>query len=369
MPGRFGNVRTLPSGRHQARYTGPDGRQHSGPFTFNLKADAWLWLSEQELKVRRGQWVDPRAGTLTFGAYVEVWWKTKGRLAPSTRVLYEGFLSRHILPSFGRRRLNDIAPAAVKRWHTELSLGSLSRNSVAKIYRLLKEILGSALIDELIQRNPCMIPGGGTERVAERKFPATEQVLSIVEATPPRSRAFVVTAAFMGLRFGELAGLQRRHINPMHKTLKVEQQLVEVADKLQLRPPKTSAGRRTLRIPEEVLRVLEAHLTEFCQPGPDAFVFTTNEGNLVERHNFRNRVWLPACRKAGIEGFRFHDLRHHAATLAATSGVSLKALMQRLGHSSPQAALIYQHASMKDEEQIVAHIDARLTKLMASLSV
>ena len=44
----FGNVRTLPSGRFQARYRGPDGRQHHGPFTFATKADARVWLAEQE---------------------------------------------------------------------------------------------------------------------------------------------------------------------------------------------------------------------------------------------------------------------------------------------------------------------------------
>jgi integrase len=138
-----------------------------------------------------------------------------------------------------------------------------------------------------------------------------------------------------------------------------------------LRPSRRSsgAGRRTLKIPEEVARVLEAHLREFCTPNPNSYVFTTDEGRPIERNNFRNRVWLPACERAGVAGFHFHDLRHHAATLAAASGVPIKALMQRLGHSSPHASLIYQHAAMEDEERIAAHIDARFTSMRSPRSI
>ena len=61
--------------------------------------------------------------------------------------------------------------------------------------------------------------------------------------------------------------------------------------------------------------------------------------------NFRRRVWRPALAKAGLSAMHFHDLRHTGNTLTAMTGASLRELMDRMGHSSPRAALIYLHGS------------------------
>jgi hypothetical protein len=71
------------------------------------------------------------------------------------------------------------------------------------------------------------------------------------------------------------------------------------------------------------------------------------EGPPLRRSNFNRRVWQPACAAVGLRSFHFHDLRHSGNTLAASTGASLKELMHRMGHSSPRAALIYQHATAK----------------------
>jgi len=81
-------------------------------------------------------------------------------------------------------------------------------------------------------------------------------------------------------------------------------------------------------------------------------VFTSSDGQPIERNNFRNRVWIPATREAELQGLRFHDLRHTAGTLAARTGATTKELMARLGHSSANAALVYQHASADRDRSI-----------------
>lgn len=77
----------------------------------------------------------------------------------------------------------------------------------------------------------------------------------------------------------------------------------------------------------------------------------------MRRSNFRRRVWVPATVEAGVAGLRFHDLRHTAATLAAASGTSLKALMSRIGHSSAAASLRYQHVIDGQDAEIVAYLE------------
>jgi len=77
----------------------------------------------------------------------------------------------------------------------------------------------------------------------------------------------------------------------------------------------------------------------------------------MRRSNFRRRVWVPAVERVGLAGLRFHDLRHTAGTQAAVAGATTKELMVRLGHSSPRAALIYQHATTERDAQLAAQLD------------
>jgi integrase len=63
-----------------------------------------------------------------------------------------------------------------------------------------------------------------------------------------------------------------------------------------------------------------------------------------------------------MEHLRFRDLRHTGNTLAAASGASMKELMARLGHSSPQAALRYQHATPERDEAIASFLDEIIRK-------
>ena len=62
--------------------------------------------------------------------------------------------------------------------------------------------------------------------------------------------------------------------------------------------------------------------------------------------------WKSARNKVGVQ-YRLHDLRHLGATLAAAAGASTKEIMRRIGHSSPTAALRYQHAA-DDRDKVVA---------------
>ena len=103
---------------------------------------------------------------------------------------------------------------------------------------------------------------------------------------------------------------------------------------------------------------LERHRSLFCADATaDAYVFTSPEGTPLERSNFRYRVWLPATMAAGLPGLRFHDLRHTAGTLAARTGATTKELMARLGHASPRASLIYQHAAEDRDRRIADGLD------------
>ena len=150
-----------------------------------------------------------------------------------------------------------------------------------------------------------------------------------------RYRLLIESAVYTGLRFSELAGLRRDDVDPIRKTVTVHRGVVEVAGRLHIEEPKTPASRRTVATPGWLGEQLAFHLR-----GHDADqVFTAPQGGLLRRGNFRRRVWLPATAAAGLDGVRFHDLRHtHAAWLIA-AGEHPKVIQSRLGHASISTTL------------------------------
>jgi integrase len=171
-------------------------------------------------------------------------------------------------------------------------------------------------------------------------------------------QSLVLVAAYGGLRWGELVGLRVKRVDLLHGRVTVAEQVAEVNGQLIPGPPKTEAGRRTSTLPAVAAAALAEHLAEFAEPGPEGLVFRAPQGGYLRRSNFRRRWWVPAMKAAGVEGLRFHDLRHPAATLALAAGANTRELMERMGHTSPQVALRYQHVVAGRDQAIAAALDA-----------
>jgi len=104
--------------------------------------------------------------------------------------------------------------------------------------------------------------------------------------------------------------------------------------------------------PDVIVPDLRVHLSEYAQPEADGLVFTSPGGVQLRQSNFRRRVWAPALAEVGLQGVRFHDLRHTGNTLTAGAGANLRELTERMGHSSAQAAMVYLHATGERQRQI-----------------
>ena len=248
----------------------------------------------------------------------------------------------------------------MRRWRADLIASGVSPVTTAKAYRLLKAILATAVEDGLIRRNPCRLRGAGTEQSPERPLLTVGQVYELAEACGPRYYALVLLACFCGLRWGELVALRRRDIDTSTATVRITRQLTEVNGQAPLfSPPKTAAGRRVVIIPAPILPAIVGHLAEHALPGPDGLLFTSPEGKLLRHSAFRNRVWIPAVTATDLKGVHFHDLRHAGNNLVAETGANLRELMERMGHASSRAALIYLHSSPDRQRAIADAIGAR----------
>ncbi len=354
----FGTIRKLPSGRYQARYWHL-GQQVAADTTFATKTDARAFLAGIETDLARGTFVDRDAGRITFGEYSS-WWLDQRPVRPRTRETYESQLNR-LLPTFANRELSSITPAEVRTWHGRLSKEGLHRNTVAKLYRLLRSIMTTAVDDGLLTINPVRIKGASAERIVERPLLTWDDVAALADAIHPRFDALVWTAAASGLRFGELTGLTVDHVDLDRCELRVSRSLsVERGHSPTLGPPKTESAHRTVEIPASTARRIAEHIEAFNVPDePATLVFTSLRGGPLLNTYFAPR-WQKARSKVGLEHVRFHDLRHLAGTEAATAGASLREVMARMGHSSSAASLRYLKSAEGRGREIADAIELRI---------
>lgn len=180
----FGTIRRLPSERWQARYNGLDGKRITAERTFATRAEAASYLAGVQADLDRGMYLDPVAGVETFGEYATTWLAQRADLRPRTAELYEGLLNRHLLPYLASVPLARLTPATVRRWHAGRLQAGVGPSTVAKAYRLLKTILNTAVADEVLPRNPCLLRGAGSERTWE---PGLEPVPTSIPL-PPAAR-------------------------------------------------------------------------------------------------------------------------------------------------------------------------------------
>jgi integrase len=339
-----GTTRQLASGRWQARFRGEDGVMRPAPTTFDTKLDANAWLKAQAGDVERGTWTPPKGratSTSTLRDYAETWLSSRD-LKPRTRLLYRSLLDALILPDLGDARLERISPTTVRNWYATLDPATPTRRAHA--YSLLRSIFTTAVADDLVSTNPCRIRGAGASKKVHRTRVASLAELEvIVSAMPSRYRAMVLLAAWCGLRFGELTELRRGDVDLEAGVLRVERAVTSRDGQVFVGDPKSEAGKRPVAVPPHLLPVLDEHLAAHVLPGRDALLFPAHHGGHLAPTTLHN-PWSKARQAAGRPDLRFHDLRHTGATLAAATGATLADLMQRLGHSTPAAALRYQHA-------------------------
>ena len=352
-----GSVRQLASGRWQVRYTGPDGRRRSLPQTYRTKADADAGWSITAAELSRGRWIDPDRARVTLGVYLDRWVAERAGLSARTQDLYESLARLHVKPYLGSVQLRHLAPEMVRQWRQDRLDAGVGPSTMSKAYRLLRAACMTAVDDELLVRNPCRIRGAGVEAAPERPVLRIEEVLRLADEITPHYRLLVLLASFGSLRWGELLGLTGADVDLADLAVTVRRSVAEVAGKLVVKTPKSTAGFRRVALPEFLREEVAYHLGHYAEPGPVGRVFVGPKGATPHRTHF-TKPWRAAKKAAGVDqAVHLHDLRHTGNHLAATSGASTRELMARMGHSSMRAALIYQHATAQRDRAIANALD------------
>lgn len=346
---------------YDVRLRTPDRRQLSK--TFRTKHEAESFERHQLTDLSRGAWIDPRGESVSFGEWALEWLARDPSKRPSTLARDESILRNHLLPALGRRALGTVTPRDVQRLVNEWAAAN-APSSVRRQYDVLRAIFAAAVDLDMIGRSPCRSIRLPAKQKLERRIPSAEDLgFLAVEIGKPWD-VMVWLGALLGLRWGECAGLRVGRVDFNDGRIHVVEQVTRARHGLMVAgPPKSEAGSRSLSASVALLALLAARVAELGERGTlsESLLFSEADGGLLDYSNWRHRVWVPACKRSGLGGLVFHDLRRVNATVLVSEGIDLKTAQTRLGHSDPRLTLaVYAQASTTADRDAADRIARRL---------
>lgn len=351
--GRTWRIRDLVGGRKTTLKSGYATKTAAKDGMVTLRADAL-----------RGDSLVPRGGQRTLNHWIDVWLPAyEVSLKPSSSHSELARVRNHIRPLLGHLPLDEIDTLTVQQWVAWLLTGRAGRKPLAgktvrNCHGILHKIMQGAVTARLIRGNPCSDTKLPKRVHKEMRFLTEPEFGRLLAAMPAHWRPLVLLLVSTGLRWGEAIGLRVGRIDLLAHPprLTVVEQLQELAStgELVFVSPKSERSRRTVTFTAKVAEALAGSVIG----GRRDVVFTAPAGGMVRTRNFR-RTWTKACRKAGLEGLRIHDLRHSHAAWLISAGVPLTAIQHRLGHSSIAITSdLYGHLLPAVDEGILAVIEA-----------
>ena len=343
--------------------------------TFDTLRDAVRWAARTRLELNTGgrvprlrdageRWLDAvNAGTALS--------RSGTPYRASTINGYRRELRERVYPALGAKRLDAVTRGDVLALSGAMQAEGLAPTTVRNVIVPLRALYRYAGDHDWTTRNPTVgvaMPGVSGSR--RDRFATPQEVRSLLAALDPRDRALWATAAFAGLRRGELMGLRWSDVDLDVGVLHVRQAYSPTAKRMG--PPKTDAGRRTVPIAEPLAELLATHRGLSSSLGAE-LVFArgtladANRGNRRSRNApfsdstvgvRAQRVW----RAAGLEPLGMHEARHTFASSLLAAGVALKVVSALMGHTTiAVTADLYGHLLPGAGEDAIRQLDAFLS--------
>jgi integrase len=299
----------------------------------------------------------PGVAALTFEEYAKGAWKQyldSRDLKPATRYVYDSNERVHLLPYFGSRLLEDIAPADIGAFLALARIRKLAPHYCVNLYALLRLMFGVAVDYEMLTGSPVRsrIHRPRSEQV-EKPALSGAQVARVIAEVEAAWQPLVLCLALTGVRAGELVAHQWKHIDLSQRVLSVQQSLWRG----QLVKPKTKASAADVPMSKWLVQAIEEHRQRSFHTEPDDFVFCDAAGRPLDSAVIRTQVIYPALDRAGIprvkRGSGLHLFRHTAASLVHQQTGSIKLAQTLLRHARlSTTANVYTHVSGAERHDV-----------------
>ncbi|MFI6210006.1 tyrosine recombinase XerC [Streptomyces sp. NPDC051041] len=370
-PNGAGSIWQRKDGRFEARVyvPQPDGTRKRK----TVYGATWEECDEkrQELVRRDRQGIPTPSRSAKLSEWLPYWLEEHVRphRKRTTYVKYEMHVRLYLVPLLGSRRLESLTTANVRQMISKVT-AQASAATAKEAHRVLRTALTAACREELISRNVVQLVPAPQVEPRELRPWSLDETLTFLEAAraDPLYAAFVL-AVVLGLRRGEILGLQWRDVDLDRRTLTVRTTLHRGGKELYL---DTTKNRRTRVIPVprmcvaplrwQRLRQAEQRAAAGADWHESDHVFTTRSGRPIEPRNLY-RSFLRLSESAGLPKVRLHDTRHGCASLLFAAGVAPRTVMEILGHSQIAVTMnVYTHVSDGDRREAMGHMDRLLKR-------
>jgi integrase len=331
-------IRKLDSGLFQATVRLPTGKRVTR--TDRLERVVAAWAREEEARVARGEWRDPKTMRRSFEDWLETWLAAR----VVERQTMQGdlyIIKNHIRPHWAGFRLAAVTRMEVQSWVRKMSKAGTGPATIRRAYNLMSSVMLAAVDEGILAETPCRrIDLPATPPKMPEWF-TREQFDAIVAELPPRHAVAAELMVWCGLRWGEMAGLLVGDVDWLRQRVRVTGSAEQSGARKAY--PKSAKSRRELPVPSDVLTML-APLAE--GRGPDARLFTSTRRPYPpwSGANWR-KVWDDAVKAAGVPAYGPHALRHTAASWLVQEGVPIYDVQAFLGHENAQTTQRYAHLS------------------------
>ena len=301
-----------------------------------------------------------------FDDYVAAWFTNhKTRIRTYTIQSYTCMIDRYILPELGKLKLAELTAARLQSMYDGLSARGISPQVIRNIHTVLSSCIKQAYQQGLMLDMPTKRVFLPVAKQAEMKAWNEAQVSAfLIAVRGDRYEALYHLALKLGLRRGELLGLQWHDIDWLKSTIHVRRQaIIPNKGKRSTAPPKTAKGRRVIPVGRTILELLRVQEERVHQMRIDAgekwqeqgLVLPCSKGTPPSRiDNHFKKV----AKTAGLPEIRFHDMRHTAASIMLANGIPIMVVSRILGHSSAAITLrVYGHLMPGGMEDAAALMD------------
>lgn len=337
------------SGQHEKRLGKDWAEPGAPPLGFVRERDARAMLDAILVDARRGVAAQRRTG-VTFKDVAEDWYssgKLKRDWSPNTQTDYRSVLNHHLNKTFGELRIESIDASRIERWRDEqVADHGMSRRNANKLLAILHGIFEHAVRRYGLLGNPVK----GVEKLRESyqaarfDFYSPEEMRKLVaSACNPQDGTIYLTAAFSGLRRGELIALLWEDIDFGNHSIRVWE-----AVKRQERGLPKSRRARTVPMVDDVADALERLKRREHHTRPKDSVFVGDDGGEMDGSALRRR-YVADLDRAGLRFLRFHDLRHTFGSLAINSA-SIVQVQAWMGHADIKTTMRYLHHKSRADD-------------------
>lgn len=336
-------------GSHGRQRLGPNwtgrGRPPAGYYTRRLADDA---LQELLTDLRRGELDAPVSTGATFADASAEWLRhaAQERACKASTLTDYRLAVRRLDEALGALTLEDITTATIERWRDDwIDQEGASNRTIQKYLVILGSIFRHATRRYGLRTNPMdEVERPRVRNRVEIDVLSPEEVWALVRsADSEQDAAIFLTAAFTGLRQGELLALRWRDVDFERRVIRVHRTYKSGNG---VDTPKSGRG-RAVPMADEVAQAL-ARLGEREQAtADDDLVFIGPMGHVnAQKLGYRYKA---ALKRAGLRELRFHDLRHTFGTIAINRAdiVQVQAWM---GHADIKTTQRYLHYKARDDE-------------------